>query len=381
MNFEELGVTGGIARALKQMNYSTCTQIQQEAIPAMREGRDVIAKAPTGTGKTFAFGIPILEKINGDNKCVQALVLAPTRELCIQIAQQLRLLAKYMQGVRVLAVYGGQPINKQIEAAKHCPNIVVATPGRLSDLMHRGALDMNAVTTAVLDEADEMLDMGFVKDVRAILDRLPAMKQMAMFSATISREVMDIGWLYQRDPAEITVEPEAESMPLINQYAVECSLGSKLGTLLDIMEYRRFRRVIIFCNTKKMTERLYTQLAARGFCADCLHGDIKQSSRNRIMQEFKSGDIDMLVATDVAARGIDVSGIDAVFSYDVPQENAYYLHRIGRTGRARNVGDSYIFYTFAEKFRLEDIIRLTKSNVTFIKINAQHAIEELPQEQ
>lgn len=281
----------------------------------------------------------------------------------------------------MLAVYGGQPINKQIEAAKHCPNIVVATPGRLSDLMHRGALDMNAVTTAVLDEADEMLDMGFVKDVRAILDRLPAMKQMAMFSATISREVMDIGWLYQRDPAEITVEPEAESMPLINQYAVECSLGSKLGTLLDIMEYRRFRRVIIFCNTKKMTERLYTQLAAKGFCVDCLHGDIKQSSRNRIMQEFKSGDIDMLVATDVAARGIDVSGIDAVFSYDVPQENAYYLHRIGRTGRARNVGDSYIFYTFAEKFRLEDIIRLTKSNVTFIKINAQHAIEELPQEQ
>ncbi|MDD6205043.1 MAG: DEAD/DEAH box helicase [Firmicutes bacterium] len=377
MTFEELNLPHEIARAINQMHYTQVTQIQQEAIPEMRKGRDIIAKAPTGTGKTFAFGIPLIEGIDEQNRSVQALVLAPTRELTIQISEQLRLLARYKNGVRVLSVYGGQPISKQIEALKRRPNVVVATPGRLIDLMNRKAINLDGVTLAVLDEADEMLDMGFIKDVRGILDRLPSMKQMAMFSATISREVMDIGWLYQRDAAEITVEPELESMPLINQYAIECSGGSKFGTLLDIMECRRFRRVIIFCNTKRMAERLYTQLAAKGFCVDCLHGDIRQSTRNRIMQDFKNGDIDVLVATDVAARGIDVSGIDAVFSYDVPQENAYYLHRIGRTGRARNTGDSYIFYTLAEKFKLDDIIRLTKSDVTFIRLNNAHKIETI----
>ena len=376
LTFEELELSHEVARAINATKYTEVTEIQRKAIPEMRRGRDIIAKAPTGTGKTFAFGIPLVEGIDPKDKNVQALVLAPTRELTIQIAEQLRLLAQFKNGVRIQAVYGGQSINKQMENLRRRPNVIVATPGRLTDLMNRKAINLDSTTLAVLDEADEMLDMGFINDVRAILDRLPSMKQMAMFSATISREVMDIGWLYQRDAAEITVEPLAESMPLIDQYAVECYSGSKLPTLLDIMECKGYRRVIIFTNTKKMTDRLYTQLAAKGFLVDCLHGDIRQSTRNRIMQEFKQGDIDMLVATDVAARGIDVSGIDAVFSYDVPQENAYYLHRIGRTGRARNTGASYIFYTLAEKFKLDDIIRLTKSDVTFIKIN-NHRIEEI----
>lgn len=377
MTFEELGLSHEVARAVAEMKYTEVTEVQALAIPEMRKGKDIIAKAPTGTGKTFAFGIPLIEGIDPQNRAIQALILAPTRELNIQLAEQLRMLARYKSGVRVLSVYGGQSINKQFEGIKRHPHVIVATPGRLIDLMNRKALDLSHVTLAILDEADEMLDMGFVKDVRGILDRLPAMQQMVMFSATISREVMDIGWLYQRDAVELTVEPTDESMPKIDQYSIECSYGRKFSVLLDILACRNYRRAIVFCNTKRMTDRLYTQLAAKGFLVDCLHGDIRQSTRTRIMQEFKKGNVDILVATDVAARGIDVTGIDAVFSYDVPQENAYYLHRIGRTGRAKNTGASYIFYAVAEKFKLEEIIRLTKSDITPIRINNRHEIEEI----
>ena len=377
MTFEELDLSHEVARAINAFKYTEPTEIQQLAIPVMRKGRDIIAKAPTGTGKTFAFGIPIIEALDPSCREVKTLILAPTRELTIQISEQLRLLAKFKNGIRVVSVYGGQPINKQIEALKRRPQIVAATPGRLIDLVNRGALSLESVTIAVLDEADEMLDMGFMKDVRSILDRLHAMEQMVMFSATISREVMDIGWLYQRDAVELEVLPQEESLPPIDQFCLLSYGGKKLSDFISIMDANGYKKAIVFCNTKRMTDRLCTQLIAKGYSADCLHGDIRQSTRNRIMQQFKSGEIDVLVATDVAARGIDVSNIDAVFSYDVPQENAYYTHRIGRTGRAKNKGAAYTFYTLTERSHLQEIIRLTKANVTPIRINAKHEIEML----
>ena len=363
MNFTELSssVRPEIIRATQAMGYTEMTEIQQKAIPLMLAGHDMIAKAPTGTGKTVAFGIPILSKVDPASLKPQAVVLSPTRELAQQIAQDLTNLAQFLPEIRVVCVYGGAGLEKQQKQLKAGCQIVVATPGRLMDHYRHHALDLSQVTTIVLDEADEMLNMGFYKDVRGIIDLLKSRESLSMFSATISREVLDIGWLYQHNAAEVDVQPVQESSPKIAQYKLLTTGRDKLADLAQIIISKDYKRVMVFCNTKYNTGMLANQLARLHFNVDCLHGDLSQAERNRIMQRFKAGEINVLVATDVAARGIDVSDVDAVINYDVPEENEHYTHRIGRTGRAKREGASYLFYTKDEQKRVDTLLRLTRN--------------------
>ena len=364
MNFTELSssVRPEIIRATQAMGYTEMTEIQQKAIPLMLAGHDMIAKAPTGTGKTVAFGIPILQKAAGfPAGAPKAVVLSPTRELAQQIAQDLTNLAQFLPEIRVVCVYGGAGLEKQQKQLKAGCQIVVATPGRLMDHYRHHALDLSQVTTIVLDEADEMLNMGFYKDVRGIIDLLKSRESLSMFSSTISREVLDIGWLYQHNAAEVDVQPVQESSPKIAQYKLLTTGRDKLADLAQIIISKDYKRVMVFCNTKYNTGVLANQLARLHFNVDCLHGDLSQAERNRIMQRFKAGEINVLVATDVAARGIDVSDVDAVINYDVPEENEHYTHRIGRTGRAKREGASYLFYTKDEQKRVDTLLRLTRN--------------------
>ena len=356
--FESFGLSEATMRAVRNKGYTVSTPVQAGCIPPMLEGKDVIAKAPTGTGKTMAFGIPIIESLDRDSEKVQAIILAPTRELAIQITEEMREVAVCHEGVRIVCLYGGQPINRQIEALKRRPQIVVATPGRLSDHMKRRTVVVKDVKTVVLDEADRMLDMGFIHDVTRILDKIPNRKNLGMFSATISREVMDISWVYQRDPEEITVRPTEENKPDILQYRLEVSSDGKVDAIVKILNKENYDRVMCFCNTKGSTERLTKFLQMRGVEAKCIHGDIPQSKREAVMQQFRDGKLRVFVATDVAARGIDVDDVDAVFNFEVPDENEYYIHRIGRTGRAKRHGVAYTLISdFPSRMRLDDIVR------------------------
>ena len=359
MKYAELNVSPEIRRAVEAMGFMEMTEVQEKAIPLMMAGHDMIAKAPTGTGKTCAFGIPVIERIQKEKKVPQAVILAPTRELAQQIAAELQNLCQFMPEVRIACLYGGANMQRQAEKLQKGCQIIVATPGRLMDHYKRRTIDVSAVETVVLDEADEMLNMGFYKDVRHIIDLMKNRKSLSMFSATISREVMDIGWLYQHDAAEVTVQPKLESMPKIAQYKLLTTNRDKLGDLAQLVIGEGYKRVMVFCNTKFTTATLCNQLARLNFSVDCLHGDLSQAERNRIMTRFREGQIAMLVATDVAARGIDVSDVDAVVNYDVPSENEHYTHRIGRTGRAKREGSSYLFYTKEEQRRVEDLLRLT----------------------
>ena len=364
MNFTELSssVRPEIIRATQAMGYTEMTEIQQKAIPLMLAGHDMIAKAPTGTGKTVAFGIPILQKAAGfPAGAPKAVVLSPTRELAQQIAQDLTNLAQFLPEIRVVCVYGGAGLEKQQKQLKAGCQIVVATPGRLMDHYRHHALDLSQVTTIVLDEADEMLNMGFYKDVRGIIDLLKSRESLSMFSATISREVLDIGWLDQHTAAEVDVQPVQGSSPKIAPCKLLATGRDKLADLAQIIISKDYKRVMVFCNTKYNTGMLANQLARLHFNVDCLHGDLSQAERNRIMQRFKAGEINVLVATDVAARGIDVSDVDAVINYDVPEENEHYTHRIGRTGRAKREGASYLFYTKDEQKRVDTLLRLTRN--------------------
>ena len=360
--FDSFGLSEATMRAVRYKGYTVSTPVQAGCIPPMMEGRDVIAKAPTGTGKTMAFGLPIIERINRESEAVQALILAPTRELAMQITEELREVAVCHEGLRVVCLYGGEPIGKQINALKRKPQIVVATPGRLSDHMKRRTVTVKEVQTVVLDEADRMLDMGFIHDVTRILDKIPKRKNLGMFSATISREVMDISWVYQRDPEEITVQATKENKPDILQYRLEVPADQKVDTIARIIDGEKLERVMCFCNTKGSTERLTKFLQMRGLDAQCIHGDIPQRKREAVMARFREGKLHVFVATDVAARGIDVDDVDAVFNYDVPAENEYYIHRIGRTGRAKRHGVAYTLLSdFPSRIRLDDIARNTRS--------------------
>ncbi|MDY5006926.1 DEAD/DEAH box helicase [Candidatus Allofournierella merdipullorum] len=372
------GVRPEILQAVERMGFTEMTEVQEKTIPVMMAGHDVIAKAPTGTGKTCAFGIPIIERIDPSRPLPQAVILAPTRELAQQIAGDLEELTHFLPDVRTVCVYGGADMQKQANRLKKGCQIVVATPGRLMDHMRHKSIDVSAVTSIVLDEADEMLNMGFYKDVRKIIDVMKARKSLCMFSATISREVMDIGWLYQRDAEEIIVQPVQASQPKITQYTL-CTTGrSKLADVAQIIISGGYKRVMVFCNTKFTTATLTNQLARLNFVTDCLHGDLSQGERNKIMAAFREGKIAVLVATDVAARGIDVEDVDAVINYEVPSSNEYYTHRIGRTGRAKKEGVSYLLYDASEKKRVDELLRLTRSKATPVHWDASHTslIEE-----
>lgn len=374
MNYSELNVPEQIHKAVERMGFTEMTEVQEKAIPPMMEGKDIIAKAPTGTGKTCAFGIPLILGLDQSRNYPQAVVMAPTRELAHQITEDLQDLAHFYPDIRVVTVYGGANIQKQIEKLKKGAQIVVATPGRLQDHMNRRTVDLSHVTTVVLDEADEMLNMGFYKDVRKILDQIKSRQRLAMFSATISREVMDIGWLYQRDAEEITVQPVEDSAPRIDQYLVLTTGRNKLADMAEIIVQKGYKRVMVFCNQKYTTAMLANQMARLNFVVDCLHGDLSQAERNKIMGEFKAGNIAVLVATDVAARGIDVSEVDAVFNYDVPDSNEYYTHRIGRTGRAKHTGEAYVLYTKEEHKRVRDMLRYTRNTATPIAFDENRSI-------
>ena len=362
--FAAMGLSDATLRAVQAMGFADPTPIQTETIPLVMEGRDVIAKAPTGTGKTCAFGIPLIECLNPDMKDLQALVLCPTRELCEQITVDLRALIRFNPAIRVAAVYGGASMNRQIDALKKHPHIVVATPGRLLDLMGRGFADLGNLYTAVLDEADEMLKMGFIKDVRRILNATPADTQVVMFSATISREVMDVAWEYQHDAVEIQVKADGDNRPRIDQYLIHSSGSKRMEDMLNIIRQEDYHRVMVFANMKVSVKQLTERIQRRHGSVDCLHGDMPQSLRNRVMQKFRDNKLEMLICTDVAARGIDVEDVEAVFNYDIPDENEYYLHRIGRTGRAKRQGAAYTFMTEQDKYRIRDILKYTKSEAT-----------------
>lgn len=356
-SFEEMDLSKEVLRAIKDMGFTTPSTVQAKTIPLMMSGADVNAIAPTGTGKTCAFGIPMLEYVQLNEPEVQEVVLAPTRELALQIGDELTKLAKYIKGCRIAALYGGQPIPKQLAALKRKPQILVATPGRLLDHMNRGNVHLNAVHTMVLDEADEMLNMGFVKDVTRIIEATPDERQMVLFSATTNQDVLTIAWKYQHDPIEVTVEATKQDRPQIAQYVISTEHNKKIDHLLYLLDADVYQRVMIFCNTKFMTDRLTERLKKEGYQAECIHGDVKQSQRNVVMNDFRRGKFPILIATDVAARGIDVDDVEAVINFDLPAENEYYLHRIGRTGRAHKHGVSFSLVTFQESVRMDEILK------------------------
>ena len=370
VDFKSFGLSEATLRAIRNKGYTVSTPVQAGCIPPMMAGKDVIAKAPTGTGKTMAFGIPIIEKIDPESEEVQAVIMAPTRELAMQITDEMRDIAVYHEGVRLVCLYGGQPIGKQINALKRKPQIVVATPGRLSDHMKRRTVVLKAVKTVVLDEADRMLDMGFIHDVTRILDKIPSRENLGMFSATISREVMDISWVYQRDPEEITVQATKENKPDILQYRIEVPSDGKVDAIARILEHEGYDRVICFCNTKGNTERITKFLQMRGIDAQCIHGDIPQKKREQVMDLFRKGKLRVFVSTDVAARGIDVDDVDIVFNCDIPDENQDYVHRIGRTGRAKRQGVAVSFVAdFPSKIRIDDIAKNTRNEILPVKFD------------
>ena len=377
VSFEDLGLSEAMLKALEKKGYGYPTTIQAEAIPHFLAWKDVIAKAPTGTGKTFAFGIPMIEHIDTQSEEVQGLILAPTRELAIQIGDELRGLLTYFDGIRVAVLYGGAGIGGQIRQMEKRPQIVVATPGRLMDHYNRKTIRLDKIQTVVLDEADRMLDMGFFKDVTRIIEKIKNRKNLGLFSATISQEVMTVSWMYQRDEIEITVEPKQEDRPDIDQFSLTCTPLEKAETVLRLMRSQGFERVMIFCNTKHMCQRLSDEFQRAGVDCDCLHGDIRQSQREKTMQRYRAGKLPVLIATDVASRGIDVDDVDCVINYDIPEENEYYVHRIGRTGRAKRKGIAWsIVSNFPEKAKLDEIAKFSNYQVKAMILNQDGSLTE-----
>jgi len=364
ITFQDLGLSDAMLKALEKKGYGWPTTIQAEAIPHFMQWKDVIAKAPTGTGKTFAFGIPMIEHVDAELPEVQGLILAPTRELAIQIGDELRGLLTFYKGIRVAVLYGGTGIGGQIRQLEKKPQIVVATPGRLMDHYNRKTIRLDKIQTVVLDEADRMLDMGFFKDVTKIIEKVKNRKNLGLFSATISQEVMTVSWMYQRDEVEITVEPKKEDRPDIDQFCMTVTPLEKAETTLRLIKTQGYERVMIFCNTKVMCQRLCDDFQRAGLDCECIHGDIKQSLREKTMQKYRDGKLAVLIATDVASRGIDVDDVDCVINFDVPEENEYYIHRIGRTGRAKRKGVAWaIIGNFPEKAKLDEIAKYSNYTV------------------
>ena len=363
LKFTNLDVKPEILKAVAFMGFEEMSPIQVRAIPAALEGRDLVGQAQTGTGKTAAFGIPILQRINPKLRKPQAIVLCPTRELAIQVAGEIRRLAKYMPSVKVLPIYGGQEISKQIRSLKAGVQIIIGTPGRVMDHMRRKTVKFDYINTVVLDEADEVLDMGFREDIEIILSDISTERQTMLFSATMPRPILDLAGRYQRNPQMIRVVRKELTVPNIEQYYYEVRPKNKSEVLSRLLDIYDPGLSIVFCNTKKGVDELVADLKGRGYFAEGLHGDMKQTMRDRVMQRFRNGHTDILVATDVAARGIDVDDVDAVFNYDLPQDEEYYVHRIGRTGRAGKSGMAFSFVVGREVYKLKDIRRYCKARI------------------
>ncbi|NLJ95859.1 MAG: DEAD/DEAH box helicase [Clostridiales bacterium] len=377
---EEMNLYPEIIKAVEDMGFEELSPIQVKAIPAMLRGKDIIGQAQTGTGKTAAFGIPILQNINAKDKSIQAMVLCPTRELAVQVADELRKLAKYMHGIKILPIYGGQEISKQIRSLKGGIQVIIGTPGRVMDHMRRKTIRTANVKMIVLDEADEMLNMGFREDIETILNDMPEARNIALFSATMPRPIMEIARTYQDDAQIIKVIRKELTVPKIEQYYYEVSPKMKEEVLSRLIDIYNPKLSLVFCNTKKMVDELTSNLQGRGYFAEGLHGDMKQQQRDRVMKSFRDGRTDILVATDVAARGIDVDDVEAVFNYDVPQDDEYYVHRIGRTGRAGREGMAFTLVVGKEVYKLRDIQRYCKTRIKLQPIPSVYDVTEVKAE-
>lgn len=375
--FTELNLSAEMQKAISQMGFEEATPIQSMAIPEILAGKDIIGQAQTGTGKTCAFGIPAIEMLDSKVTGVQILALCPTRELAIQVSEELKSLCKFKKGIKILPIYGGQSIDRQITALKGRPQIIIGTPGRVMDHMRRHTLKLENLKMMILDEADEMLNMGFREDIDVILKELPEERQTLLFSATMPKEILDITRLYQKNPSHIKTVHKELTMPSIDQFYLEVREPSKLELLCRLIDANNLKSTMVFCNTKRRADEVTSHLQVRGYSAEALHGDMKQIERDRVMNKFRKGMVETLVATDVAARGIDVNNIEAVFNYDLPTDEEYYVHRIGRTGRAGKKGVSYSFIFGRDFYKLKDIQRYTKSEIQLLKPPSISDLEEV----
>ena len=377
VKFDELQLDERIIRAITEMGFEEASPIQAQAIPVAMEGRDMIGQAQTGTGKTAAFGLPLLQKVDPKVKKLQAIVLLPTRELAIQVAEEMRRFAKFMHGVKVLPIYGGQDIVKQIRSLKDGTQVIVGTPGRVMDHMRRKTVKVDHVLTVVLDEADEMLNMGFLEDMETILSQLPEERQTLMFSATMPQAIAEIARKFQKDPVTVRVIKKELTVPKVTQYYYEVKPKNKVEVMSRLLDMYAPKLSIVFCNTKRQVDDLVQELQGRGYFAEGLHGDLKQVQRDRVMDSFRNGRTDILVSTDVAARGIDVGDVEAVFNYDIPQDDEYYVHRIGRTGRAGREGKAFSLVMGKEVYKLRDIQRYCKTKIIPQAIPSLNDITEI----
>jgi len=363
MNFTELALSEELLNALSDMGFAEASPIQSQAIPLLLSGSDLIGQAQTGTGKTAAFGIPAIEKVTPFAKNVQCMVLCPTRELANQVCEEFKKLSKYKKGIRPVAIYGGENIERQIKALQMGANIVIGTPGRVIDHLNRRTLDLSQLQTLILDEADEMLNMGFFDDIENILSLTPASRQTVFFSATMSREIMDLTKRFQNNPEIVKVTRNEVTSANIKQLHYEVRREAKTELMCRLIENYSLKSMLVFANTKKKVDELCEELQAKGFVAEGLHGDMRQQARNTVMARFRSGSVNILIATDVAARGIDVENVEAVFNYDIPQDLEYYVHRIGRTGRAGKSGLAFTFVTNRDRGALREIENYTKVRI------------------
>jgi ATP-dependent RNA helicase DeaD len=363
ITFADLGLSDEVLQAVTEMGFEKPSPIQAESIPHLLNGRDVIGQAQTGTGKTAAFGLPALESIDVEDRRVQVMALCPTRELAVQVTEELRRLAKFKKGIRIETVYGGDSIERQIKSLKVGAHIVVGTPGRVMDHLERRTLKLDQVKYMVLDEADEMLDMGFREDIESILQSVPDERQTVLFSATMSKPILSITQKFLRDPVHIKVTKKEVTNENIEQVCFEVKQRAKTELMCRLLDAYSLKQVIIFCNTKRKVDEIVEEMGVRGYAVEGLHGDLRQTQRTNVMSKFRAGTTMLLVATDVAARGIDVSGVDAVINYDLPLDEEYYVHRIGRTGRAGLTGKALTLVGKDEKFRLRQIESFTKVRI------------------
>jgi ATP-dependent RNA helicase DeaD len=376
MKFRELNLSEEMQKGIDDLGFEEATPIQAQSIPYILSGRDVIGQAQTGTGKTCAFGIPAIEMLDSEAESIQVMVLCPTRELAIQSSEELKSVTKYKSGIRILPIYGGQPIDRQIRALKNHPQIIIGTPGRVMDHMRRRTLKLANLKMLILDEADEMLNMGFREDIDTILKEVPEVRQTILFSATMPREILDLTSKYMKDPIFVKMAHKELTVPNTEQYYLEVNAASKIEVLSRIIDANNIKLSLVFCNTKKRVDELAADLQLRGYSAEALHGDLRQEQRDKVMAKFRSGQIDILIATDVAARGIDVDDVEAVFNYDLPSDEEYYVHRIGRTGRAGKAGKAFSFVVGREIYKMKDIQRFTKAPVLLIKAPTLMDVEE-----
>lgn len=370
MHFNEIQLSKPVQRAVKDMGFSEMTPIQAMSIPPLMEGKDVIGQAKTGTGKTAAFLLPAIESIDTDLRRTQVLVLCPTRELAMQICEEARKFTKYTQGIACAVVYGGEPIDRQIRDLRRNPAIVIGTPGRVLDHIRRRVLRLKTLKTIILDEADEMLNMGFRGDIETVLGSIPAERQTVLFSATMPKEVLELGKTYQKDPVHLQVKADSLTVSGIEQYYVDLPKTSKIKAVEVLLEARHPKRALVFCNTKRQVDIVQTQLFKKGLKVDCLHGDMSQKVRTGVMAKFKKGDLSLLIATDVAARGIDVKDVEMVINYDIPNDMDFYVHRIGRTARAGKTGIAITFACGAEQLaEVRSLERFTNSKIRPMKLS------------